>query len=77
MMMVSPRLLESNDETLFLEVRSSTNPKVWYDVMYDKFHHWLCTCPDYYYRKRFCKHMRECAELLGISDTSVYAEVNV
>lgn len=68
------RLLESNDETLFMEVLSSDGVH-WYDVMYDKFHHWLCTCPDYYYRKRFCKHMRACAEKLGIDDTTVYAEV--
>ena len=73
--MMSPRLLESNDETLFLEVRSSTEESVWYDVMYDKVHHWLCTCPDYYFRKRFCKHMRECAELLGINDVRVYEDV--
>lgn len=72
--MNSPRLLESNDETLFLEVLS-TDGSTLYDVMYDKFHHWICTCPDYYFRKRFCKHMRECAELLGISDVTVYAEV--
>ena len=70
----SPRLLQSNDETLFLEVLSSDGEK-WYDVIYDKDHHWLCTCPDYYFRKRFCKHMKACAELLGISDVTVYAEV--
>ena len=73
--MMSPRLLESNDETLFLEVRSSTDEKIWYDVMYDKTSHWICTCPDYYFRKTFCKHMRECAELLGINDVCVYEDV--
>ena len=68
--------LESNDETQFFEVLSSDGSKM-YDVMYDVDHHWLCTCPDYYFRKHFCKHMRECAEMLGISDTLVYAEVSV
>ena len=70
----SPRLLESNDETLFFEVLSS-NGRDWYDVMYDVDHHWLCTCPDYYYRKRFCKHMKACADVMGITDTKVYAEM--
>ena len=72
--MRSPKLLESNDETLFLEVLSSDGV-TWYDVMYDRFHHWICTCPDYHFRKRFCKHMQACAELLGINDVTVYAEV--
>ena len=74
-MMGSPRLLESNDETLFFEVESASVPGVVYDVMYDVDHHWLCTCPHYYYRKVFCKHMMVCAALVGIQDTSVYAEM--
>ena len=71
---MSPKILESNDETIFLEVSSSDGTRT-YDVMYDVDHHWLCTCPDYYYRKRFCKHMRACAEMLNIKDTIVYEEV--
>ena len=73
--MRSPLLLESNDETLFLEVESQSTPGVTYDVMYDVDHHWLCTCPQYHFRKVFCKHMKACAEMLGIEDTRVYAEV--
>ena len=23
---------------------------------------WMCTCPDHYYRKRECKHMKVCKE---------------
>ena len=70
-----PRLLESNDETLFFEVPSESTPEVSYDVMYDKYHHWLCTCPQYHFRKVFCKHMKACADMKGITDTKVYAEV--
>lgn len=73
--MMNVKLLESNDETLFLEVTSDSTPGVTYDVMYDKDHHWLCTCPQYHFRKVFCKHMKACAEMLGIEDTRVYAEV--
>jgi len=75
--MMDVKLLESNDETLFLEVTSDSTPGVTYDVMYDKDHHWLCTCPQYYYRKKYCKHMKACAESMGITDSNVYAEVNV
>ena len=66
--------LESNDETSFFEVKSSDGSKS-YDVLYDVDHHWLCTCPDYYYRKHFCKHMRQCAAEAGITDERVYDEV--
>ena len=73
--MKSPVLLDSNDETLFLEVESESTPGVSYDVLYDVDHHWLCTCPQYYFRKKFCKHMEECAEMLGIDDRMVFEDV--
>lgn len=66
--------LESNDETQFFQVESSDGKKV-YDVYYDVESKWICDCPDYYYRKRFCKHMKVCAEKAEIDDTRVYAEV--
>jgi len=66
--------LDSNDETQFFEVTSSDGKRR-YDVMYDVDHHWLCTCPHYYYRKKFCKHMKACADEIGVDDTTVYAEV--
>lgn len=69
------RFLGGNDETRFWEVQSSTDESKFYDVMYDVDHHWLCTCPHYYFRKVFCKHMRLVAEANGIGDTMVYAEV--
>ena len=74
--MNSPTIIGVTDETIFMEVLSSKGDRK-YDVMYDKFHHWLCTCPDYYFRKRFCKHMKACAEMLRIKDTTVYEEVRI
>ena len=71
---MSPKILESNDETIFLEALSSDGTRT-YDVMYDVDHHWLCTCPQYYYRKKYCKHMAACAEMMNITDTMIYAEV--
>ena len=73
--MMMPRLLDSNDETSFFEVESESRPGLIFQVMHDVDHHWLCTCEQYYYRKVFCKHMKACAEMLGIKDTMVYAEV--
>lgn len=72
---MSPNLLESNDETYFFEVESESRPGVKFQVMHDVDHHWICTCEQYYYRKVFCKHMAACADMLGIKDTTVYAEV--
>lgn len=72
--MSTVRLESRTSETLFFEVLSSDG-KEWYDTWYDVDHHWICTCPDYYYRKRFCKHMKACADLTGITDVIVYEEV--
>ena len=72
---MSPNLLESNDETYFFEVESESRPGVKFQVMHDVDHHWIYTCEQYYYRKVFCKHMAVCAELAGIKDNRVYAEV--
>lgn len=66
--------LPSNDETQFFEVTSSDGKKR-YGVMHDDDSHWICTCPDYYYRKRFCKHMKAVADEYGIEDTVVFEEV--
>ena len=73
--MMRPRLLESNDETLFFEVPSESRPGLTFQVMHDNDHHWLCTCEHYHYRKQYCKHMRACADMMNISDIRVYAEM--
>ena len=49
---------ESTDETLCFEVRSSTR-NITHDVSFDIDNGWACTCEQYYYRKKPCKHMRE------------------
>ena len=36
-----------------------------YYVGYDYQDGWFCPCPDYHYRKRECKHIRACKELLN------------
>ena len=73
---MSPQIsfLESNDETKFFEVSSSDGSKK-YDVMYDIVNKWICTCPDYHFRKHACKHIKACAKSVGIEDITVYEEV--
>jgi len=33
---------------------------------------WMCTCEDHYFRHRFCKHMRTCAEEGNITDQMLF-----
>ena len=48
---------ESTDETICFEVLSSSR-NIIHDVCFDKDNGWICTCEQYYYRKKPCKHMR-------------------
>ena len=58
--MKSKVLLESgNDETLVFQVRSDSRNDETHDVYVDKDSGFLCTCEQYFYRKKFCKHMQE------------------
>lgn len=49
---------ESHDETLFFKVQSGSRENEVHDVCFDKDNGWICTCEQYYYRKKFCKHMK-------------------
>lgn len=55
-------LVESSDETLVFEVISSSRPDTKHNVYYDKDNGWVCSCEQYYYRKKECKHMRMARE---------------
>lgn len=50
-----------------------------YIVGYDYDDGWFCPCPDYHFRKRECKHIKACKELLKQShvavDDSLFCEV--
>ncbi len=35
---------------------------------------WMCTCEDHYYRHRFCKHMKVCAESENITHQRLFVE---
>ena len=50
-----------------------------YYIGYDYDDGWFCPCPDYQFRKRECKHIKACKELLNKShvpvDDSLFCEV--
>lgn len=52
-------------------LRSFTDPKITYIVSWGPKKGWACTCPDFVYRHRQCKHIvtlrRECRMLEGDS----------
>lgn len=52
---------ESTDETLVFEVMSSSR-KTSHDVYFDIDNGWVCTCEQYYYRRKPCKHMKQAQE---------------
>ena len=47
----------STDETLVFEVRSKSR-NITHDVYFDIDNGWVCTCEQYYYRRKPCKHMK-------------------
>ena len=51
-------LKESTDETLTFGVISTSRQDQEHIVYYDKDNGWVCTCEQYYYRKKRCKHMK-------------------
>ena len=57
--MSSSIVLESfHSDTLFFEVESTSRRGIVFDVWIDKTNYWLCSCEQYYYRRKFCKHMK-------------------
>ena len=57
------RLVKATDEYLVFEVPSSRGGT--HEVIFNrKTQEWSCTCEDYWYRKRACKHTRQAKEFL-------------
>ena len=73
-------LKESTDETLVFEVSSSSRD-ITHDVCYDKDNGWICSCEQYYYRKRFCKHMKLAQEhyksFYEIMDDTTFHDIKI
>ena len=64
-MMAPVILVDSTDEMLHFEVRSSSRPDEVHDVYFDVDHGMVCTCEQYYYRKKPCKHMTQVKEYMN------------
>ena len=53
----------ANDETIVFTVQSSSRKKgETHDVYFDVDNGWVCTCEQFYYRKKYCKHMKMAKE---------------
>lgn len=55
--------------TIFLVVGSTGYEHM---VCYDKLDGWYCTCEDFQFRKRFCKHMKQCQSLVPGASKEVF-----
>ena len=70
--------IEVSDKEGYIFRVSGSQGDIYY-VGYDYEDGWFCPCPDYQFRKRECKHIRACKELLKQShvnvDDSLFCEV--
>ena len=56
-------ILYADKEWVYFRVKSDSRDEYQY-VSYDKFDGWNCTCENYFFRKRFCKHMSRAKDFL-------------
>lgn len=53
------------NEYIVFNVESSSRPLT-HEVIFNRLtREWSCTCEDYFYRKRACKHTKQCKALLN------------
>lgn len=59
------KIKEMTKEYVTFEIESSSR-NLKHEVIFNrKTQEWSCTCEDYHYRKRACKHTRQARELLN------------
>lgn len=61
-------LLEDSEGFIFRVIGSHGDI---YLVGFDYVDGWFCPCPDYYFRKHECKHIRECKHELTTKNMNV------
>lgn len=62
---MTTKIKYSNENYIIFEVKSNTRNKR-YEVIFNReTGEWSCECEDYWYRKRTCKHTKECKSLLN------------
>jgi len=59
-----------NERTIVFEamVESESNAGTYYAVSYTEEDGWSCACPQYSFRHKECKHIREAKEMVGEYD---------
>ena len=76
--MNQPKITKLNETCIEISIPSSRGGE--HTVRYNRnTNKWTCTCEDYFYRERFCKHMKqakEYLETLGITNLSTRVVTN-
>ena len=68
--MEPPKILLSDQEGMIFEIEGDSGYV--HLVSFDRENGWFCSCEDYGFRKRFCKHMKACAEVSKIESREVW-----
>ena len=58
------KLYYHDNEGFIFTKQSERDKSLIYIIAVDEIDGWYCTCDDYKFRKRKCKHIRECEEYL-------------
>ena len=62
---MNPTIKQITNEYIVFEIPSSRGGM--HDVIFNRLtQEWSCTCEDYWYRKRACKHTREARKFLEL-----------
>lgn len=72
-------ILHSDDEGVIFNIKSFSSTD-FHTVAYDPLDRWFCTCEQYRYRKKYCKHMQACADYakangIVIEDKNVFTGI--
>jgi hypothetical protein len=68
--MKSPKLIFSDHEGEIFEIQGDSGYT--HTTAFDRDGGWWCTCEDYFFRKRFCKHVDACSNLSKTTSREVY-----
>ena len=75
---MNPKIIKLTEKCIEITVPSSRGGE--HTVKYNRVtNKWSCTCEDYFYRERFCKHMqqaKEYLETLGLTNISTTVVTN-
>lgn len=68
------KIFFNDEEGIIFFVESDSTPDH-HTTAYDEWLGWHCTCEDYTYRKRFCKHMQKCWDYVKAENIPVKVDL--